>query len=388
MSIEGSAARGERYYPAGAAFERLDLQTRGDIVALVSTSSRVFQDCLLPNGCLVASPSHAPYFPRQAKSYLYCWPGRDLGFSVAGMEALGHSVRDPLLRWMLERAEGFRETGLIYEEYHPNGPRRGPEWQPDQAGTLLWALCRAPRLDHAAEREVVELAANGLVRHWTGEGFDRRHRDLWERRFASPRHGSNLTYTLAACAKGLLIAGDAYQRGEWVAVGEDMAQRVRGSVDAELGRYTRRFGGPQRDLNPDASLMGLVWPFDIVPVDDALSRTVAAIESDLLDGLGVRRYIFDGYDGEVEEIGAELRQGGGAWPLLTFWFAIVLERLGRRDDALRVFRSGLESANDDGHFPEQRWRDGDSRVGVTPLLWSHMKFILALSELDLLPPRR
>ena len=378
----------DRFLPAGAGFSHLPLDTRGDIVALVSTSQRVYEDCLLPNGCLVASPSHAPYFPRQAKSYLYCWPGRDLGFSVVGMEVLGRSVRDPLLRWMLERAEGFRETGLIYEEYHPNGPRRGPEWQPDQAGTLLWALCRSPRPDSDMEREVVALAANALVTHWTGRGFDRRYRDLWERRFASPVHGSHLTYTLAACAKGLMLAGGTYEEDRWVAVGEEMAALVRSSVDPLMRRYMRRFGGPQHDANPDASLMGLVWPFDVVPVDDALLRTVEAIERDLLDDLGVHRYIFDGYDGEVEEVGAELRQGGGAWPLLTFWFAVVLSRLGRRDEALRVFHVGLQSADDNGHLPEQRWQKGDDRVGVSPLLWSHTKFLIALDELELLPPRR
>jgi GH15 family glucan-1,4-alpha-glucosidase len=357
------------------------------IAHLIDVSLRVFDDCLLPNGCLVAAPSQMPYYPREAKSYLYCWPGRDLGFSLAGVEGLGRDVRSPLLNWIVERAEGFRETGLIYEEYHPNGPRRGPEWQPDQAGTLLWALCRAPRTDDPAEREVVGLVADGLAWHWTGSGFDRRHRDLWERRFASPRHGSNLTYTVAACSKGLLLAGEVYDRAEWRNAGEEMAALVHSSVDPRLGRYLRRFGMPVVDANPDASLIGLVWPFDVVPRDDALRATVAAIEDHLLTGIGVHRYVFDGYDGEVEEIGAELRQGAGAWPLLTFWLAIALNRLGRRDDAMRVFRIGLESADAQGRFPEQRFAGGDGRSGVSPLLWSHMMFTLALLELDLLPPR-
>jgi GH15 family glucan-1,4-alpha-glucosidase len=157
-------------------------------------------------------------------------------------------------------------------------------------------------------------------------------------------------------------------------------------VGRELGRYLRRFGGPQRDDNIDASLMGLAWPFAVVPDDAALAATLAAIERELYDDLGVHRYRFDGYDGEVEEAGAELRQGGGAWPLLTFWLAIVLARRGRRDDALTALRRGLEAADAAGHLPEQRFGPGDPRVGVTPLLWSHMTFALALEELGLLPP--
>jgi GH15 family glucan-1,4-alpha-glucosidase len=351
---------------------------------LVASSERVFFDCLLPNGCLVAAPSQMPYFPSVAKSYLYCWPGRDLGFSLVGMEALGHDVRESLLGWILDRAEGFRDTGLIFEEYHPNGPRRGPEWQPDQAGTLLWALCRAPRTESERERQVVTLAADGLHRHWTGSGFDRRHRDLWERRFASPRHGSNLTYTVAACAKGLLLAGAVYRRDDWLETGQSMARLVEASSDPELGRYLRRSGMPERDTNIDASLMGLIWPFDVVPVDDRLRRTIADIEEHLVDDIGVHRYRFDGYDGEVDEVGAEIRQGAGAWPLLTFWLSIVYHRLGRRDDALRMFRLGAESSDSSEHFPEQRFRAGDRRVGVSPLLWSHMKFVIAAQEIGLL----
>jgi GH15 family glucan-1,4-alpha-glucosidase len=353
---------------------------------LVESSVRVYQDCLLPNGCLVAAPSQMPYYPKEAKSYLYCWPGRDLGFSIVGMETLGHDVREPLLRWMLDRAEGFRETGLIYEEYHPNGPRRGPDWQPDQAGTLLWALCRSPGSTDA-EAEVVQLAADGLVYHWTGNGFDRRYRDLWERRFASPRHGSNLTYSLASCAKGLLTASDVYGRDDWREAGRQMAALVRRSVDPDLRRYLRRFGMPAIDSNPDASLIGLVWPFDIVDDDAALAATLDAVEHHLLRENGLYRYIFDGYDGEVEEVGAELRQGAGAWPLLTFWFATALNRRGRRDDADRVFRIGLASADADGHLPEQRFLDRDNRTGVSPLLWSHMMFVLAAAELGLLSRR-
>lgn len=364
------------------------VRLRERVAQLVDASHRVFDDCMLPNGCLVAAPSHMPYFPRQAKSYLYCWPGRDLGFSLVGMEALGRSFREPALRWILERAEGFRGTGLLYEEYHPNGPRRGPEWQPDQAGTLLWALCRVPRPDDPLEREVVQLAANGLMAHWTGTGFDRRYRDLWERRYASPAHASNLTYTVAACARGLLDAGMVYDEPNWTQTGDEMAAMVRGSADRELGRYLRRFGMPAKDENPDASLIGLVWPFDVVSADATLTATIEAVTTSLLDEAGLHRYVFDGYDGEVDEIGAELRQGGGAWPLLTFWLAIVLHRRGEHAEASRIFEIGLDSANADGHLPEQRWQAGDHRVGVAPLLWSHMMFAIAAVELNLLSQAR
>ena len=223
---------------------------------LITTSVAVYEACLLPNGCLVAAPAQLPIYPPQAKSYFYCWPGRDLGFAIAGMETLGYLVREPLLDWIWKRAEGFQHTGLIFEDYHPNGPRRGPEWQPDQAGTLLWALCRAPR-DDERERAVVSRLAEGLVTMWDGTNFRQRYRDLWERRFASPRHDSCFPYTLAACAKGLSLAAERLNVNQWHLTAREMRARLEGTWDAKLTYFPRRSGLIGTDERVDGSLLGL-----------------------------------------------------------------------------------------------------------------------------------
>ncbi|HVX29544.1 MAG TPA: glycoside hydrolase family 15 protein [Nitrolancea sp.] len=364
-----------------------DLRPSARINDLIALSESVYDACLLPNGCLVAAPSHLPIYPASAKSYLYCWPGRDLGFALVAMEALGREVREPLLRWIWERAEEFQSTGLIYEEYHPNGPRRGPEWQPDQAGTLLWALCRAPRTDDVVEVNVVRVLADGLANMWDGKLFVLRHRDLWERRFASPRHGSNFSYTLAATAKGLRLAGEVYNNALWRRCADEMTAQLELGWNDRAGHYLRRFGPVGDDPVIDASLIGLAWPFDVLPADERVQATITAIETRLLSELGVYRYLFDGSDGDVERVGAELRQGAGAWPLLTFWLAIVRQRLGDATRAQEIYRIGLDNIEPDGYIPEQVFPAEDGRIGVRPLLWSHMMFVLATLELGLLQER-
>jgi len=359
----------------------------GRIVELIALSESVYDACLLPNGCLVAAPSHLPIYPASAKSYLYCWPGRDLGFALVAMEALGRDVRATLLRWLWERAEDFQLSGLIYEEYHPNGPRRGAEWQPDQAGTLLWALCKAPHTDDVTEVNVVRVLADGLANMWDGKLFVMRHRDLWERRFASPRHGSNFGYTLAATAKGLRLASEVYNNALWQRCADEMTAQLEDGWRDSAGHYLRRFGPIGDDPVIDASLIGLAWPFDVLSEAERVQATVAEIETRLLSELGVYRYLFDGYDGEVERVGAELRQGAGAWPLLTFWLAIVRQRLGQPDRAREIYRIGLDNIDPDGYLPEQVFPVGGERIGVRPLLWSHMMFVLATLELGLLPER-
>ena len=356
------------------------------VAQLIEISATVYDACLLPNGCLVAAPSHLDVYPSSAKSYLYCWPGRDLGFALVAMETLGRDVRRPLLSWIWDRAEDFQQTGLIYEEYHPNGPRRGVEWQPDQAGALLWALCRQPNRADVTESNVVHKLGDGLASMWDGTQFVVRHRDLWERRFASPRHHTNFAYTLAATATGLQLAAQTYGVDLWDRCALEMTAQLDESWSNAAGHYLRRFGPVGSDANIDASLIGLAWPFD-VGNNKRVRATVAQVEGQLLSSLGLYRYLFDGYDGEVERIGAELRQGAGAWPLLTFWLAIVLSRLGSRERALEIYQLGVKNIPPDGYIPEQVFPEGDVRVGVRPLLWSHMMFVLATQELEILANR-
>jgi GH15 family glucan-1,4-alpha-glucosidase len=166
-----------------------------------------------------------------------------------------------------------------------------------------------------------------------------------------------------------------------------MTSQLALSWNDDLGHYLRRFGPIGDDPVINASLMGLAWPFDVLDDAERVRATVAEIETRLLSELGVYRYLFDGYDGEVERVGAELRQGAGAWPLLTFWLAIVRQRLGDAERAREIYRIGLDNIEPDGYLPEQVFPADDERIGVRPLLWSHMMFVLATLELGLLPKR-
>lgn len=359
-----------------------------DQVSRLATASQgVFDSCLLPNGCLVVAPAHHPAYPSQARGDLFCYPGREVGFAIAGMEALGRAVRQPLLRWIWERADGFQDSGILFEDYQVNGVRRGREWQPDQAGTLLWALCRAPDSWDQLEATVVHKLASGLVGLWDGRAFRARYRDLWGERFADPAVGSQLTYSLAACAAGLWLAAEVYGIQAWRAAAGEMANRVADAWRPQLSVFLRRFGRLGSDSNVDASLLALVWPFSVVDDVNHMHSMVDAVQARLLSEHGVFRYVYDVYDGEVGVLGEDLCQGAGAWPALTFLLAIALVRLGDRDQALQLFQVGMAAADANGYLPEQVFPRGDPRVGVKPRLWSHMLFALAADELGLLPRR-
>lgn len=361
------------------------------VKALVKKTREVFQDCLLPNGCLIAAPTYMPYYPAQAKSYLFCWPGRDLGFCVTAGLKIGIDIFGDVLTWIWERAEDYQKAlskwreGLLFQSYHPNGRMHGTHFQPDQTGTLLWAIYEYSK-DHKLSplaMKVVEKSMKGLVGVWSGEQFKTTIEDPWEERIAHPRFKNNLTYSLAACAAGLEGANRLVSNNKTKLAALQMRKLIEEEAFAEDGGYfTRRFGGPitYHEII-DASMLGLTWPFEVVKASDPrMVSTVEAIEENITDEFGVYRYQFDHYEGEIEGSNVHYKMGAGAWPLLTFWMSIVQSKMGNRRKAEDYFWLVLDQIGSDLLIPEQIFPKGDPRVGVRPLLWSHAMFVHAASE--------
>jgi len=133
-----------------------------------------------------------------------------------------------------------------------------------------------------------------------------------------------------------------------------------------LARAVLQAGGHrQPDFTPDASLLGLSVPFEVIEATDPrLRATVASIERTLLTREGrLRRYLNDRY------------RGGNPWPLLTLWLAWHHLRTGRRAQALRLYRRVLGDRTPPGLLAEQV----DARTGqalwVVPLPWAHAWFL-------------
>jgi len=76
-------------------------------------------------------------------------------------------IQEDFFQWCLERAEGFDRDGVFYQKYHTNGAKAGDQFQPDQTGTLLWAVWHhytyQKRTEDATEfKDLIEKAANGI----------------------------------------------------------------------------------------------------------------------------------------------------------------------------------------------------------------------------------
>ncbi len=344
---------------------------------LLDVSRQVILDCALENGAIVAANCFKEYYPKEAKHYLYVWP-RDASFACVAADILGlKAIPERFFDWCLDRAEGFSRSGIFLQSYFVNGPRASGCFQPDQTGSVLWALWHHFK-DHSIKdskyASLVHLAAEGLCTRWNGNNFDTLTEDLWEERFTFPDLEDNFTYSLAACAKGLEYANSLIPQKRW----SDVAAAMRRKLSRHYSGWFFRSFGKLTDDRIDASTLGLVYPFELAKAnDEKIVNTVKQIERKLVTNGGVHRYEADEYDGWMCG-DVHRRKGAGAWPLLNFWMSIYYARLGRKDRARKYYKWVVDRVRD--FIPEQIF-ENELQVSVKPLCWSHAMFVIASKEL-------
>lgn len=347
---------------------------------LIETSRQVILDCALENGAIVAANCFKEYFPKEAKYYTYVWP-RDASFTCVAADILGiEDIPERFFDWCANRAAGFPETGIFFQNYFVNGLKASGNFQPDQIGSFLWAVWHHYKNDLKKASDhgtLVRRAADGMCKKWKANHFVEVTNDLWEERFAFPDLEENFTYSLAACAKGLECANAIIPNKKWIEVAGQMRQRLRNHY---AGHFFRSYG-KLSDRRIDASMLGLIYPFEAFPPGDKrVAATVHELEKKLVIRGGVHRYADDEYDGWIYD-SIHRNKGAGAWPILNFWLSICCARLGHREKALQYYNWVLDRVQK--FIPEQIF-ENSVQVSVKPLCWSHAMFVIASKELKYL----
>ncbi len=352
------------------------------IKSLWETSKKVILDCSLGNGAIIAANSDNPHYPKAAYNYRYVWP-RDAGFiCVAAQEAGLTTIQKPFFDWLLERPEGFKKTGLLYQNYSTNGAKYWTSFQPDQNGTMLWTICRFFKNKEMPKKyvDLVNKLANGTCTIWDKTHFTIKAQDLWEKYFCYQDLNENHVYSLAACVCGLNLANKITPHKRWTTVSEQMTKQIQKGYVKKHKHFTRTTG-EIKFLKLDASLLGLVYPFNILAADDQrMINTVNVMERKIYNQTGLVRYEYDTFDGWAIE-GGFRRRGSGSWPLLNFWLVIYYSKVGNKKKALDVYNMTLKQFDD--YIPEQIF-ENNLQQSVKPLAWAHAMFILATKELDLI----
>ena len=387
------------------------------IKELIKVSEQVIADGSLENGAVVAANSDKAFYPSGVQDYRYVWV-RDAAYVCMAADLLGlKDIAEKFFDWCLNRAEGFKETHLFHNAYHVNGTihgtlippaevrvpasvsercmdviHSGTQFQPDQSGSLLIAI--AHHAEHFKTRvsrfgKLIDKAASGICRSWGGDAFVLPCYDLWEERCVLPEHRGFHTYSLAMCIAGLRAAIKlSGKKRTWLQTQEQMCRafaevysRSAKSIPRtyRAGKSAQRSTTPREDLQPDTSLLGLVYPSGILdPLDERMKATVEKIiQANTADGGGLLRYPHDLYCGGVRK-GWVTLTGAGAWPLLSFWMSTYYSLCGDRGNAEKHFGWPLDKI--DNFLPEQVFKN-KSKASVSALLWSHAMFVIAASFL-------
>jgi len=349
---------------------------------LINISKNVLEEVCLENGAIVAANSAKSYYSKEVKNYFYVWP-RDASFACIALDVLGiKDFQERFFDWLISRAEGWRETGLFYEKYYPNGLQALNRFQPDQTGTVLFAIMHHFRdNEKKAERykDLIIGSARGICKVWKKDHFALITNDLWEEKLTFPDLKENFTYSLAACISGLLSANKIFPNKEYVKTANEIKNILLKNT-GKRGYFFRSFGNLD-DERIDSSALGLIWPFEIVEPKSLLAKnTVRLIEEKLVKDFGVYRYEHDEYDGWMFQT-LHRKKGAGFWPLLNFWMAIVLNKMGDRKKAIKYYNKVISSIEE--FIPEQIF-DNDIQKSVSPLCWSHSMFVIASKELGYL----
>lgn len=226
--------------------------------------------------------------------------------------------------------------------------------------------------------------------------------DLWEERTG------DFAYAAAACWAGLAAVArlgrqqEVSQAAAWAQRADDLRRAVLDRLWSDThGRFLRaralevypdwasqlesegkrvlREPGPKgsvrhlldEDAVVDASLLGLSFPFRLLPADDPrLVATAESVERELRaeDG-GIRRYQWDHY------------RGGNPWVLCTLWLGLAWAESGGWDKAQAALQYATAAANQLGYLPEQVDAHTGQPAWVLPLTWSHAMFILLYRQL-------
>ena len=344
-----------------------------------------------PTGGVVAAPTTS--LPEQLGGvrnwdYRYCWL-RDATFTLYAMLAAGYTdeARD-WREWLLRAVAG--SPAQLQIMYGLAGERRLAEWevtwlpgyegakpvrvgnasseqfQLDVYGEVLGAMYQARLAGLKPEKYAWNLE-RALV-DFLESCWERPDEGIWEVR--GPRRHFTHSKMMAWVAIDRAIksaesfALEAPLEG-WRKLRDTIHEQVcRDGFNAELGAFVQYYGS--KLLDASLLMMPLVG---FLPAGDPRVRgTVEAIERHLLhDGFVARYSTSEAVDG--------LPPGEGAFLPCTFWLADNYQRLGREDDARRLFERLLELRNDVGLLSEEYDAGAKRLVGNFPQAFSHIGLI-------------
>jgi len=349
-----------------------------------------------PTGAIVSAattslPAHLG--GRRNWDHRYCWI-RDASFTASALARLGSVTEGAaFLTWLNHQLEMKGEPDRLAPVYNVTGRHLPPE---AQISTIAgYAGSRPVRIGHAADGQlqidmfgaVVELvhdlrrAGHPLTdAEWhlveamvvaVSRRWNQPDHGIWQSRLKVGHHVHTKVMCWVAVDRAINLAEEFLDRapGAWTDLRDQIATEVVARAwNPSLGSFTGSYDTDEID----ASVLSIGLRGLVSPSDERFVSTVSTVEAELLDGPVVRRYRHD--DGLPGEDGGHL--------LMTSWLVDALAAIGRRDDAIDLFKGVCDFAGPTGVLPEL-WDPNDGRaLGNIPHAQSHVGVINNALNLD------
>jgi glucoamylase len=321
------------------------------------------------HGGIVAAPCMEP-------EYRFCWP-RDATYVAYALDSCGfHTESKRFYTWCKKAQE---QEGGLYQRYYIEAKIRGPCWssQIDEIATVIWGMNQHFDLTRdesfiksmwltikkAAEFMCKEINPNTNLIESVG---------LWEEKFGSHTYSNSAVYSaLKISAKIARFLDEENLSEKWDASAEKIKSALLQLVwVSSKNRFVKTFN--PRDETLDVSLLGLTFPFEVLPAqDERMKTTVLALEDSLnyeIDGIG--RYSGDTY------------YGGNPWILATLWLALYYKKFKDVSKMEKLIKWVIAHATDLDLLAEQVDMSTGLSISAVPLAWSHAFFILTILGLD------
>ncbi|MEM4042260.1 MAG: glycoside hydrolase family 15 protein [Saccharolobus sp.] len=339
------------------------------------------------NGSIIAS-SDFSFVKVYGDSYQYCWP-RDAAIAAYALDIAGY--KELAIRHFNFISELLSSEGFLYHKYSPN-KTLASSWHPwiykgkkiypiqeDETALELWAIAshyeRYSDIDEISYlyKKFVKPALK-FIMSYMEEGLPKPSFDLWEERYGI--HIYTISTVYGALTKGSKLAKDM---GDEI-LSEDLLDTASLMKEITLkrmtynGRFIRRIDEEgNQDLTIDASLYSPAFFGLISPEDPIMVNTINEIEAKLKVSNGIIRYENDMYQRRKKQ--------PNPWLITTLWLAEYYADIKNKNKALDYIMWVLNRALPTGFLPEQVDPETFEPTSVTPLVWSHAEFIIAVNKL-------
>ncbi len=330
-------------------------------------------------GGILAAPEFDPDFLFSGGyGYVYV---KDGVYTAFALDRVGqHRLSRRFYEWLIEP---LNSRGYLYQRYWTipglMAPNSGMP-QIDDTAAFLWGL-----KEHIGFTEDSEFLNGNWDRIKTTAdylsglvGEDKLLapcNDIWEDRIGIHGYSTASVYAgLKAASEMALTKEDDEKRDAWNLASDRLREGfIEKFWDEDEETFARSLITEKlvRDCTPDASLLSVSVPFQMIPPNNKkmLSTATKMEESLKTETGGILRFKDDNYF------------GGNPWTLTTLWLAWYKLELGEREKAEKLIEWCIRSKNSLNLLPEQIREKIWKKESAIPLTWAHAFYIITALKL-------